>query len=173
MSVDRREFLKAGALSGLGLLAGSAALGAGRADAAANDGKKEYVDRIAFDVWLNDVRLESSPLENWPSGVFDDVTVESILRALDVQAESGYNIVDLAGFFATYSLPVDIRSAVDPDRRRRIDRIVRAAHARGVKLIIFPSGVYSWGFDEIIRQNPVLKGSNRHAMCASREESFE
>ena len=58
MSVDRREFLKAGALSGLGLLADSSAPEAGRADAAPNDGKKEYVDRIAFDVWPNDVRLE-------------------------------------------------------------------------------------------------------------------
>ena len=173
MSVDRREFLKIGSFSGLGLLAGSTALGVVRSDAAPDSGKKAYVDRVAFDVWPNDVRLEPSPLENWPSPVFDDVTVDSILRALDVQQVAGYNIVDIAGFFATYSLPVDIRSAVDGDRQRRIDRIVNAAHDLGVKAIIFPAGVYSWGFDEIIRQNPGLQGSNRHAMCASREESFE
>jgi hypothetical protein len=91
---------------------------------------------------------------------------------MDVQCEAGYNVLDIAGFFATYSLPVDIRSAVDNERRERIGKIVTAAHDRGLKVNLFPAGVYSWGFDEIIRQNPILRGSNPHAMCASREESF-
>ena len=172
MPVDRREFLKAQVTAGLGLMMGTAALGASASRAAVKPGRKAYVDRVAFDVWPNDVCQTPRPLENWPSAAFDDATVEGIIRALDVQQQAGYNIVDLAGFFATYSLPVDIRSSVDADRRRRINTIVEAAHDRGIKVNLFPSGVYSWGFDEIIRQHPALQGSNRHAMCGSREESF-
>ena len=173
MRLNRRRFLQCGSLAGLGLASGIGAVRAASRGGGPKLGKKAYADRVAFVCWPNDVCLEPRPLENWPSAAFDDLTVESIVRAMDVEQEAGYNVVDISGFFATYSLPPDIRSAVDGDRRRRIDRIVQAAHDRGLKVNLFPSGVYSWGFDEIIRENPVLQGSNRHAMCASKEESFE
>lgn len=172
MNVNRREFLRTHSAAGLGFMFGTAVLSRDASLAAPKPERKTYVDRLAFDVWPNDVCQQPRPLENWPSAAFDDATVDGIIRALDVQQQAGYNIVDLAGFFATYSLPADIRSAVDASRRRKIEAIVKAAHDRGIKVNLFPSGVYSWGFDEIIQQNPVLKGSNRHAMCGSREESF-
>ena len=159
-------------MSGLGLLAHLTSRAGESGHGTSRPETRAYLDRVAFNVWPNDVRLAPRPLENWPSAVFDDLTVDSIIRTMDVQAEAGYNVLDIAGFFATYSLPVDVRSAVDNERRTRIGKIVTAAHDRGMKVNLFPAGVYSWGFDEIIRQNPVLQGSNPHAMCASQEESF-
>ncbi len=55
-------------------------------------------------------------LENWPYGELDDRTVDGIVRSLDVQAETGYNVVDLAGLWTTYGWPLDPEKVVDKDR---------------------------------------------------------
>src|SRR5215471_9606708 len=91
---------------------------------------RAYKYRLAFDVWINDVRSESMPLENWPCEVLDDKTVDGIVRALDVQSQAGYTAIDLAGLLSTYSYPVDIRSVADAGRIGRVNRILRAAHQR-------------------------------------------
>ena len=128
---------------------------------------KAYTDRIAFDVWLNDVRSEAA-LDGWPSPRFDDVTVQSIIRAMDVQSAAGYNIIDLVGFWATYSWSIDITSVADPECERRTRTILDAAHERGMKMTCFPSGICSWGFDEIIRHDSAVRGTNAHVMCPSK-----
>ncbi len=135
--------------------------------------RQAYKYRLAFDVWINDVRDEAMPLRNWPYGVLDDKTVDGIIRALDVQSEYGYTVVDLAGLWTTYSWPVNISKVVDKDRQRRINRIIRAVHERKMKLICFPSGILNWGFDEIIRRNPELRSGNKHEMNPLREESWQ
>lgn len=128
--------------------------------------------RVAFGLWINDMRNESAPLENWPYGTLDDETVNSIERALDVQREAGYNSIDLAGLLSIYAWPPGISSIATPERRKRVERIVNAAHARNMRVICFPSGVLSWGFDEIIRNDPAVRSDNRHVMNPLREESW-
>jgi hypothetical protein len=135
--------------------------------------KRAYKYRLAFDVWINDVRDEAMPLQNWPYGVLDDKTVDGIVRALDVQSEYGYTVVDLAGLWTTYSWPLNISKVVDKERLRRINRIIRAVHERKMKLICFPSGILNWGFDEIIRRDPELRSGNKHEMNPLREESWQ
>ena len=135
-------------------------------------GKSAYTDRIAFGVWVNDVRSLPRSLDEWPSPVLDDVTVESIIRTFDVQAQVGYNIVDIFGLFATFGWPVNLADAVDKERDLKVRKIIKAAHQRGLK-ILYGLGVYSWGFDEIIKHDPAVQGSSIHAMCASSEQSFK
>src|SRR5581483_4348532 len=120
--------------------------------------------RVAFGLWINDFRNESAPLENWPYGELDDVTVDSIKRALDVESESGYNSIDLAGLLSIYAWPTDIVSIATPERRRRVQQIIKAAHAVNMKVVCFPSGVLSWGFDTIIKSDPAVRTDNRHFM---------
>jgi len=134
--------------------------------------KKHYKYRFAFDAWINDVRNESMPLENWPYGVLDDKTVDAIIGALDLQAETGYNGLDIIGLMATYSWPVDVVSVADRDRRRRVNKIIQAAHDRKIKVICFPTGVYSWGFDDIIQHDPAIRTDNKHVMNPLRTESW-
>ncbi len=133
----------------------------------------KYEYRIAFDVWINDVRNEAMPVENWPYGVLDDKTVDGIVRALDVQSEAGYNAIDIAGLLSTYAWPVDIESVATRDRQRRVDKILQATHERNMKVICFPAGVLSWGFDEIIRHDPAVRTDSPHLMNPLREESWE
>ncbi len=172
MSVNRRDFLKAATLGGTGAMVRAAAPASRPAHAESGSGKQAITDRMGFGAWINDVRTEPLPFDGWPPVVLDDVAEKSIIATMDLQARSGYNMFDLFGLFAAYGWPIDIVSAVDRDRDQRVRRIMKAARDRGIKLI-YGLGVYSWGFDKIIEHDPAVKGPNIHAMCGSKEESWQ
>jgi hypothetical protein len=172
MNVNRRDFVKGASLAGLGMLAGRARSEPAPAAPTAAPGRQAITDRMAFGAWINDVRTEPLPFDSWPPVVLDDIAEQSIIRTMDLQARWGYNRFDLFGLFAAWGWPVDIVSAVDKDRDARVRRLLKAARSRGLKLI-YGLGVYSWGFDKIIEHDPAVRGPNPHAMCASKEESWE
>ncbi|MEI6050323.1 MAG: hypothetical protein WCS03_15580 [Bacteroidota bacterium] len=134
--------------------------------------------RIAYGCWVNDMRLESLALEDWPAEQMDDETVRSVFKALDVQSHFKYNWLDTWGLLATTSWPLNLGEGVDNDRRRRVKKILAHAHERGIK-VIYGMGVMSWGYEKIIENNPSLTAINRdgslnkQAMCDAHPESFE
>jgi hypothetical protein len=177
-TMSRRQFMQVSS-------AGSAALGAGLlaqaapADqpAPAKPAGDAFVDRIAFGPWMNDTRMDPMPFSGWPPDAFDDVTVESIIKTFDLNQAFGYNIYDIFGLFATYGWPEDLESAATPERAARVRTLVKAAHDRNIR-IICGMGVYSWGFDEIIRKHPEVAGvnqqyPNQQVMCGSKEDSWK
>ncbi len=170
MQTDRGQFL--GLTSNPEAASGSSS-SANYQGADSDRAKGQYKYRIAFELWINDVRNEAMALENWPYGQLDDKTVEGIVKALDVQSESGYNILDLAGLWTTYAWPVDIEKVIDKDRQRRINDIIKAAHERKMKVTCFPSGILNWGMDEILKANPSLQTDNKHELNPFKEESWE
>jgi len=172
MNVNRRDFLKTASVTGIGLAAGMGVIKPKISCAKSVLGKNAYSDRMAFGAWINDVRTEPLPFDSWPPVILDDIAEKSIIRTMDLQAQSGYNMFDMFGLFAAYGWPVDIVSAVDKDRDQRVRRIIKAAHDRNIK-VIYGLGVYSWGFDKIIEHDPAVKGPNIHAMCGSKEESWQ
>jgi hypothetical protein len=131
-----------------------------------------YAHRTAFGAWINDMRNAAMPNERWPHVTVDDRTVDDVVACLDLQQRAGFNEFDVFGLIASYAWPTDLATAVDPGRRRKIDRIIDAAHQRGIKLI-YGLGVYSWGFDRIIEADPRVQGTNPHAMCGSKAASWE
>jgi hypothetical protein len=135
-------------------------------------GKAQYEYRLAFDVWANDLRNQAMTLENWPYGELDDKTVDGIVRSLDVQAETGYNVVDLAGLWTTYGWPLDPEKVVDKVRQQRINQIINAAHQRKIKVVVFPSGILNWGMDQIVSAHPELNTDNKHWLNPFMEESW-
>jgi len=169
MDIDRRKFLEVASVAGFGMLDKSPSASSHPVPKPA---QQTFDFRIAFDVWINDVRNEAMPLENWPYGVLDDKTVDGIVRALDIQSESGYTAADLCGLWTTYAWPIPIDCVVDSARERRINLILRAAHERKMKVICFPSGILNWGFDDIIKKNPDLRTDNGSEMNPLREESW-
>jgi hypothetical protein len=172
MAIHRRKFFAEACGIGSGLLAGRELFAQPESVFPTNSGSG-YKYRIAFELWINDVRDESMPLENWPYPVLDDKTVDGIKRGLDLQSDAGYNAIDLCGLFTTWAWPVDIKSVVDRERHDRITQILKAAHERHIKVICFPSGIMNWGFDEIIKQHPEIRTDNPHEMNPLREESWE
>lgn len=137
-----------------------------------------YKYRIAFGVWINDMRPTPLPLEKWPAPQLDDITIAGIAAAMDVQAEAGFTMLDVWGLFATYGWPPDLESAVDTERDRRIRQVLAAAHERGLGLML-GMGVYSWGYDRIIEADPAVRGKDAngnphpHAMCDAHPRSFD
>jgi hypothetical protein len=139
--------------------------------------KNSYEYRIAFGAWINDMRNGPLPLENWPASRVDDETVDSVIRAMDVQAEAGFNVLDVWGLFATSAYPPDIVSVLTRERRSKLKRLFAAAKERGI-CMMFGLGLFTWGFDEIIKRDPTVRGldiagvPSAHAMCGAREESW-
>jgi hypothetical protein len=183
MQPNRREFLKgvstAVAASGALGFAGSTVPSSSTDAPARTAGKDGYKYRVAFGAWINDMRNEPLPLENWPAANFDSETINSAIRAFDVQSEAGFNLVDNFGLFATTSYPLDIVGAFgDPDRRRKVQGLIATAKERGLKTL-FGLGLFTWGFDEIIRQDPEVRGTDRagkphaHAMCGAKEKAWK
>lgn len=134
--------------------------------------KSGFKYRVAFGAWINDMRNEGMPGEGWPSVLLDEQAEKDIIKCLELQSKAGFNMFDVWGLLVSFSWPLDIKSAVDDKRRERINRIIQAAHELGIK-VISGLGVYSWGFDEIIKNCPGVRGPNPHAMCAASEESWE
>ncbi len=124
------------------------------------------------------MRMSPLPLENWPAPQFDDQSVESAIRAMDVQAEAGFDRLDVWGLFATYGWPPDVVSALDADRKGRIQRLLAAAGQRGLSIML-GLGAYSWGYDQILVADPDVRGKNAdgsphaHALCDANPKSFE
>lgn len=137
-----------------------------------------YDYRIAFGAWVNDMRLEPLPLEDWPAPQMDDETVRSVLKAMDLQSKYHYNCLDAWGLLATTAWPLNLGDGVDNDRRRRVKKIVAEAHNRGIK-VIYGMGTYSWGYNKIIENDPSLTAKNRDgslnksALCDANPKSFE
>jgi hypothetical protein len=170
MKINRRSFLQLNAAVGAGLLASGVAA-SGRPARATQPNDHAYVDRIAFGPWMNDTRMDPLPFSGWPAEGFDDVTVNSLIRTFDLNQAYGYNIYDIFGLFATWGWPADIESAATPERAARVRKVIKAAHDRKLK-VIPGMGVFSWGFDEIIKRHPEVAGPNAHAMCASQVASW-
>lgn len=180
-SMERRTVLKmAAAAAALGIGGRGAAQpessGTGAAPAGPGAG---YKYRVAFGAWINDMRNDPLPLQNWPAPQFDERTFEGLTRALSVQSEAGFKFLDAWGLFATYGYPPDITSVFqEAGRVPMIRRLIDAAAALDMQ-IMFGMGLMSWGYDQILEAHPGIRGVDAegkphpHALCGAKEESWK
>ena len=138
-----------------------------------------YKYRIAFGAWINDMRNDPIPLQNWPAPHFDDEMINSMVQAMDVQSEAGFNHIDAWGLFATYGYPPDIASVfTEEEHASKVRKLLKAAADRDMHFM-FGLGLFSWGYDEIIRADPSVRGVDHngaphsHAMCGAKEKSWK
>ena len=170
MKTTRRDFVPTMMAPGL---AGSGAMARAETspDSREKEEEKAFTHRLAFPPWMNDVRLEALPFSPWPAPEFDDLTVESILRNLELAAASGFTHYDIYGLFVTWSWPPEVEKTVDSERAQRVNKILQAARRLGLQ-VVYGLGIYSWGYDEIIQKDPEVRGDSDHAMCACSERSW-
>ncbi len=126
--------------------------------------------RIAYGCWLNDSRLKPIRDEDWPSVRIDEGTLDSLEQTAAFLQQAGYNYLDVFGLVTNNNWKPDIAATVGPERVRLVRRAVDIIRGHGMKLI-YGLGVYSWGFEEIIRENPGVRGTSAQVMCASSPES--
>jgi len=124
------------------------------------------------DGWIRDLASEPVPNEAWPSIRWDDQLLADQVRFLDVQAELGIEYNLAWGLFVGRSWPAPLKNVVDDARAARLHAFVDAAHARGVK-VLAGTGIYSWGFDEIIAQVPGVSAGPRQVMCGASPTAWD
>ncbi|MCC7146577.1 MAG: hypothetical protein IT443_09035 [Phycisphaeraceae bacterium] len=116
--------------------------------------------------WLRDLASEPTPFEPWPSIRWDAQLTADQERFLDAQGEMDVEINSVWGLFADRAWPTDLAKAGASPRGEQVQRFTSAAHQRKVK-IVTGMGIYSWGFDAIIKEHPEVTNSdsNHSVMC--------
>jgi hypothetical protein len=156
-SITRREILKATSLAlPFGL----------RASAAPGFRYRAYLG------WITDLDSRPDAHAPWPSMRLDTALLEEYRRTFVAMKRLGYNAIVIWGFYVSRSWPLNITSAVPAERGTLVSKLIDAAHEHGIR-VYTGLGVYSWGFEDIIRANPKLNRGNPRAMCASQPESWE
>jgi hypothetical protein len=130
-----------------------------------------FAYRVAIG-WLRDLASEPTPHAKWPCIRWDDQLLADQIRFLEVQSELGVDHNIAWGFFIDRSWPVPFENIMDADRAAKLKAFTEAAHQRGVK-VLHGTGIYSWGFDEIIQQFPGVSSGHQHAMCPFQEEAWD
>ena len=129
-----------------------------------------FDNRVAFGVWINDFRNEPILHEDWPAVRIDARTIEDFSSTIDSLKAAHYTALDIFGLLTNRDWPLDIQSVVDRERKAQVDRCIDIAHASGIR-IIYGLGVYSWGFESIIKADPEVRGTNPLTLCGSKEKS--
>jgi hypothetical protein len=143
---------------------------------------KAFENRVLLN-WINDISSVPKYGKRWPIIDMDEQLVKDYKQYLEVAHEWGYNGFTIWGLFINHSWPLDLKSCLDSRRKRFIREIIDYAHKKDIR-IYTGLGVYSWGFEEIIRKHPDVKSSdqrkvwgrieeNNQAMCYHKEEAHE
>ncbi len=164
--IRRREMLVR-TVAGLSVLPSAAGL------AAPAGGEKEAGFKYRVSVgWLRDLASEPVPDEAWPCIRWDERLLADQISFLDAESKLGMNYDCAWGFFRSRDWPMLFENVISPERAAKLKAFVGAAHERGVK-VLAGLGVYSWGFEEIIRKAPGVSAGNSQAMCLYSAEAWD
>lgn len=134
--------------------------------------------------WINDISTVPRRGKRWPIIDIDDSLMNDYRVLFSVMKDWGYDAIIIWGLFVNHAWETDIPASVTSGRRLQIIRIIEDAHRQGIK-VMSGLGVYSWGFEHIIRKYPetAKKAGRIHwgkyvpdndvAMCYSVEASRE
>jgi hypothetical protein len=167
--ITRRSMMTASAL-GLGALA----LAGPHPLEAAGEKPKPQTARFnhrGYLGWITDLATNPDPSAAWPSMRLDAQLLKDYQESFAAMRRLGFNEISVWGLYVSRAWPADIASSVTSERGALVERLIEAAHRNGVR-VYSGLGVYSWGFDEIIRSHPKLSRGNASAMCASEAESW-
>lgn len=114
------------------------------------------LDNRVLTSWIRDVSSTPSMGGRWPMVELDERLVQDYFELMDLAAEWSYNGIVLWGLFVGRNWPVSLQEAFEPRRMERVRRLMERAQRRGLTFYV-GLGVYSWGFEELIRACPNLR----------------
>lgn len=130
----------------------------------------KFNKKIAFGAWINDIKNIPMANSNWPDVNIDDQTIKDYANLFKLLKESGYDSIDIFGLLVGHDWPPELETVLKNGRKEKVTEIIDLAHKNEID-VIFGLGIYSWGFDAIIRSDPEIQGTNKSAMCGSKEKS--
>lgn len=172
--MKRRDFVKAG----LGCIGSMAACGDNTSSSIAPESLESEERDSGFHHrgylgWITDFATRPDMHAAWPSMRLDDALLEDYRRKFGLMRKLGYNEMSVWGLYVSRSWPLDILSAVKPERGALVEQLIDEAHEQGIR-VYSGLGVYSWGFEDIIRAHPSLShDDNPRTMCASDPEAWD
>ncbi len=168
--IPRREVLKSGAgLLGAVCLPGTLS----RAQAEGTPGKPDPGFRHrGYLGWITDLASEPDTHAHWPSMRLDERLLNDYRQSFDLMSKLGFNEISIWGLYVSSAWPTDLKSCITPERDRMVRALIDAAHGKNIK-VLSGLGVYSWGFEEIIKANPKLARTGPLTMCASEPEAWK
>lgn len=122
--------------------------------------------------WITDLATIADTNAAWPSMKLDDPLMRDYHVTFRLMREWKLQDLCIWGLYVSRAWPVDLKSSVTQERGARVEKLIADAHSHGVR-VISGLGVYSWGFDEILKANPHLMKGNKSTMCGSEDESWE
>lgn len=122
--------------------------------------------------WITDLDSRPDPHAAWPSMRLDEALLGDYRRTFRLMRKLGYNEIVVWGLYVSRNWPPDIATAVPAARGKLVSRLIDTAHAEGIR-VLNGLGVFSWGFEELIRRYPSLSRTNPKAMCDSNPESWK
>jgi hypothetical protein len=105
--------------------------------------------------WLIDFSRTGTD-EKWPSIRIDSALIGDYTDAIDFLERDGFNEITLWGLFTNKFWEPDVDKTIDSQRKVIVNDIISKAHQRRLK-VLCGMGIYSWGFDKIIRQDSSVK----------------
>lgn len=173
-TISRRDILRAGAAAACTLTCGGKSLLSSSQCAAQSSPSPDSLrfHHTGYLGWITDLATEPEPAAQWPSMRLDAGLLADYTRTFEVMEMLGFNEISIWGFYVSRSWPVDIGSSVAPDRGYSVEQLIDAAHRRGIR-VYSGLGVYSWGFEDIIKAHPNLARTSDQAMCASEPRAWE
>jgi hypothetical protein len=121
--------------------------------------------------WITDLAARPDTHAAWPSMRLDEALLRDYHETFQLMREWRLSDLCVWGLYVSRAWPVDVSSAVGPARGRLVERLIADAHRHGIR-VLSGLGIYSWGFDEILKANPSLMKGNANAMCGSEEASW-
>lgn len=121
--------------------------------------------------WITDLATAPHPDGAWPVTAIDQGLLADFEASFAMQQAVGLDLSSIWGLAVGRAWPLDIEHSVDDRRAEQVRRLLASAHAHGVR-VLAGTGVYSWGFEEIIRAHPDLSNGNPRAMCASNPDAW-
>ena len=145
---------------------------AGVATAGLSQGSEAPYRHRGYLGWITDLDARPDPYAAWPSMRLDENLVGQYKQTFRLMRKLGYNNAVIWGLYVSRYWPVDIPKAVTLERGKLVGQIIDAAHAEGLR-VVNGLGVFSWGFEELIRTDPTLGPTNPKAMCASNPDAWK
>lgn len=119
---------------------------------------KDTMERIEHRIltsWIADISKKPAMGRRWPITEFDQSLLDDYFSMIDFAREWGYTGIVAWGLFVGHDWPVEIETCLSDERRSLLVSLFEYAKKRGITLYV-GLGVYSWGFENIIRANPTL-----------------
>lgn len=122
--------------------------------------------------WITDLATNPDTNADWPSMRLDAALLKDYRDTFRLMKEWQLKELCVWGLYVSRSWPLDIQSSVTRERGKLVAKLIDDAHDQGIR-VVSGLGIYSWGFDQILKANPHLMKGNSSAMCGSEDASWE